>query len=95
VKTELVIYTRKDCCLCDEMKNVIHQVAAQTPLALEEIDVDGSPETQEKYGGEVPVLFINGRKAFKYRVTREELGKKLKVKGWWPRIFRFRRQSRG
>ena len=80
MKAELVIYTRKDCCLCDEMKNVIHQVAARTALALEEIDVDGAPEIQEKYGGEVPVLFINGRKAFKYRMTREELEKKLKVK---------------
>lgn len=87
MKAELVIYTRKDCCLCDEMKNVILQIAAQTPLALEEIDVDGAPETQEKYGGEVPVLFINGRKAFKYRVTREELEKKLKVKRWLPLRF--------
>jgi len=77
MKAELVIYTRKDCCLCDEMKAVIHQVAAHLPLVLEEIDVDGSPETQERYGAEVPVLLINGRKAFKYRVTRGELEKKL------------------
>jgi len=87
MKGQLVIYTRKDCCLCDEMKNVIHQVAAQTPLALEEIDVDGAPEIQEKYGNDVPVLFINGRKAFKYRVTREELEKKLNVKRWLPLGF--------
>jgi len=87
MKGQLVIYTRKDCCLCDEMKNVIHQVAAQTPLALEEIDVDGAPEIQEKYGNDVPVLFINGRKAFKYRVTREELEKKLNVKRWLPLRF--------
>jgi len=95
MKAELVIYTRKDCCLCDEMKNVIYQVGAHTPLALEEIDVDRSPETQEKYGSEVPVLFINGRKAFKYRVTREELENKLKVRGWWPLRFSPNRQSGG
>jgi len=87
MKGQLVIYTRKDCCLCDEMKNVIHQVAAQTPLALAEIDVDGSPETREKYGNDVPVLFINGRKAFKYRVTSEELEKKLKMKRCLPLRF--------
>ncbi|HJX10735.1 MAG TPA: glutaredoxin family protein [Candidatus Binatia bacterium] len=95
MKAELVIYTRKDCCLCDEMKAVIHQVAAHTPLALEEIDVDSAPETLEKYGNEVPVLFINGRKAFKYRVTRNELEKKLKVKGWWVLRFSSGRQSGG
>ena len=77
------------------MKAVIHQVAAQMPLGLEEIDVDGSPETQEKYGSEVPVLFINGRKAFKYRVTRGELEKKLKVRGGLLRGFSLKRQSRG
>ena len=91
----LVIYTRKDCCLCDAMKNVIHQVAAHMALTLEEIDVDGSPQTQEKYGSEVPVLFINGRKAFKYRVTRGELEKKLRVKRWLPLGFSPKRQSRG
>jgi glutaredoxin len=95
MKAELVIYTRKDCCLCDEMKAMIHQVGAHTPLALEEIDVDRSPETQEKYGSEVPVLFINGRKAFKYRVTREELGKKLKVQRWLPLGFSPKLRSRG
>lgn len=95
MKIALVIYTRKDCCLCDEMKAVIRQVAAQSPLALEEIDVDGAPEFQEKYGREVPVLFINGRKAFKYRVTRGELEKKLKGKGRWPLRFWPNRQSGG
>ena len=94
MKPALVIYTRKDCCLCDEMKAVIHRVAAHAPLALEEIDVDGSAETQEKYGGEVPVLFINGRKAFKYRVSRGELEKKLKVRGGLLRGFLPKLRSR-
>ena len=42
------------------------------------MDVDGSPELREKYGEEVPVLFIDGRKAFKYRVTEMELKKRLR-----------------
>jgi glutaredoxin len=78
MKPELRLYTRKDCCLCEEMKNALGQVAARIPFALEEIDVDTSAELREKYGGEVPVLFINGRKAFKYRLTTRELEKKLK-----------------
>lgn len=77
MKPALVIYTRRDCCLCDEMKEVIRQVAARRPLMLEEIDVDAAPESQKQYGSEVPVLFINGRKAFKYRVTPRQLERKL------------------
>jgi thiol-disulfide isomerase/thioredoxin len=75
----LVLYSRKDCCLCDEMKAVIRQVAQETPLAVEEIDIDSSADLQRKYGEEIPLLFINGRKAFKYRMTAKELAKRLKT----------------
>ncbi len=73
----LTHYTREGCCLCEEMKEVIRRVAQKTPLDLEEIDVDSTPGLVAEYGDEVPVLFIDGRKAFKYRVTVGELKKKL------------------
>jgi glutaredoxin len=78
MKLQLQIYTRKDCCLCEEMKSVIHEAKAPFPITLDEIDVDSSAELQVLYGDEVPVLFINGRKAFKYRVTARELQKRFK-----------------
>ena len=59
------------------MKAVIHKVAANLPLEIDEVDVDGSLELREKFADQVPVLFINGRKAFKYRVTERELESKL------------------
>ena len=74
---KLTLYSRKDCCLCDDMKAVIKNVAANLPLEIDEIDVDGSSELRANLGNEVPVLFINGRKAFKYRVTSAELTKKM------------------
>ena len=77
MKVELTLYTRKDCCLCEEMKEIIRRVAGSFPLTLQELDVDSSAELQEKYGDEVPVLFINGRKAFKYRVSAKELESRL------------------
>ena len=75
---QLTLYTRKDCCLCEEMKGVVGQVAGRLPLEMEEVDVDSAPDLQEKYGNEVPVLFINGRKAFKVRVTEKALKKRLR-----------------
>ena len=74
---EITLYTRKDCCLCDEMKEIVRKVAEEFPLDVRELDVDSAPDLQKKYGSEVPVLFINGRKAFKYRVTVGELRKRL------------------
>jgi hypothetical protein len=60
------------------MKTVIQQVAERTPLDLEEIDIDSSADLKQEYGEEVPVLFINGRKAFKYRLTARQLTARLK-----------------
>lgn len=77
MKLQLQIYTRQSCCLCEEMKNVVREAAIRFPLTLEETDIDTSAELQAVYGAEVPVLFINGRKAFKYRVTTRELKKRL------------------
>jgi hypothetical protein len=60
------------------MKAALSEVAARVPFALEEVDVDSDGELREKFGQEVPVLFINGRKAFKYRATAAELEQRLK-----------------
>lgn len=81
MKAQLRLYTRKDCCLCEEMKATLSRVADRVSFALEEIDVDTSPGLQAEYGSDVPVLFINGRKAFKHRLTAGELEKRLKREG--------------
>jgi glutaredoxin len=74
----LLLYSRVDCCLCDEMKTVIRRVAERTPIEVEEIDIDSSADLKRKYGEEVPVLFINGRKAFKHQVTARQLAARLR-----------------
>jgi glutaredoxin len=78
MKTTLILYTRNDCCLCEEMKEVVRRVAQSFALTVQESDVDSSAELREQYGTEVPVLLINGRKAFKYRVTAKELESRLR-----------------
>ncbi len=57
---------------------MVRDVAEEIPLEVEEVDVDSKPDLREKFGGEVPVLFIDGRKAFKYRVAARELKKRLR-----------------
>lgn len=74
----LTLYTRQGCHLCEEMKRILRQLAGEIAFEVEEIDVDGSADFREKFGEEVPVLFIDGRKAFKYRVTAGELRKQLR-----------------
>ena len=76
----LTLYSRQDCCLCDEMKAVIRSVSEQIPIELREIDIDADAGLRAQYDDEVPVLFIDGRKAFKYRATVVKLIRKLKRK---------------
>jgi len=42
-----------------------------------EVDVDSDPEIRRLYTDEVPVVFIDGRKAFKYRLDEKEFLRKL------------------
>ena len=74
------IYSRPGCHLCDEMKAVAERVARMVPLTLEEIDVSADAELEKRYGLEVPVLMIEGRKAAKYRVTDTELIRMLRAR---------------
>ena len=77
----LVLYTRPDCHLCEEMKEVLAEAAKDFPYTLAETNISGNPELEDRFGLEVPVLFINGRKAFKYRVTIKDLRNRMKREG--------------
>ena len=73
----LTILTRAGCHLCEEMAAVVEAVAAELPAIVEVRDVDADGELAARYGQEVPVLLVNGRKAFKYRVSARDLRRRL------------------
>ena len=76
-KPKVTLYTRAGCCLCDDAKRVLEAVRGRANFDLDEIDIDSNAELRRAYNDEVPVIAINGSKAFKYRVTEQELLKKL------------------
>ncbi len=69
---DVVVYSRKGCHLCDIVKEKLEQIQPQADFQWREIDIDADPELQQKYNDEVPVVFIDGRKAFKYRIDERE-----------------------
>lgn len=73
----VTLYTRPGCHLCDDARAVLEEVARERPFDLEVIDVNTSAELADRYGLEVPVVLIDGQKAFMYRVDREALRKQL------------------
>jgi hypothetical protein len=62
------------------MKAVIRRVAQSSPLQLEEIDISTSADLEERYGLEIPVLMVEGKKAAKYRIGEAELRKVLNAR---------------
>ncbi|MFN8627469.1 MAG: glutaredoxin family protein [Candidatus Binatia bacterium] len=77
----LALYSRPGCHLCDEMKAVIVPLVSEFGCSLDEIDISGQAELEARFGTEIPVLCVNGRKAFKYRVTEPELRRRLAREG--------------
>jgi hypothetical protein len=78
---ELILYTRDDCELCREMEEVIAGELPKFDARVQRIEIDGNSDLEARFGIEVPVLFVNDRKAFKYRCTPKELRKRLLREG--------------
>ncbi|HYY58643.1 MAG TPA: glutaredoxin family protein [Pyrinomonadaceae bacterium] len=77
-KAQVRLYTRAGCHLCEEAKREILAAGCAERYVLEEIDIDDDPALRERYGWEIPVITINGIKAFKYRLTSAEFRAKLR-----------------
>jgi hypothetical protein len=76
----LTVYSRPGCHLCDDMMSVIERVARRTAVTVEVIDISTDAELESRYGLEIPVLNVNGKKAAKYRVSEDELIRILRAR---------------
>ena len=77
---KVTLYTRAGCCLCDDAKRVLLDARRRAAFDYEEVDIDRDPALVAQYNDEVPVIAINGSKAFKYRLTMPEFLKKLEAR---------------
>jgi glutaredoxin len=74
---EVVVYSRKGCHLCEIVKESLVKLQKHSGFTWREIDVDSDAGVRRLYTDEVPVVFINGRKAFKYRMDEQDFLRKL------------------
>jgi len=77
MKPVVTFYTRKGCHLCDDAKRVVMEARGRAEFEFQEQDIDTDSELQRLYNEEVPVIAINGDKAFKYHVDLETFLKRL------------------
>ena len=74
----LTLYTRPGCHLCDSMKGVVDAVAGDAPVTLNQVDITGNIDLEQRFGTEIPVLVHQGRVVARARTTRAALVESLR-----------------
>jgi glutaredoxin len=75
--TEVIVYSEPGCCLCDDVKERLEVLQRSRTFSLRVVNILEDPQAYEKFTEEIPVVFINGRKAFKYYLNEQQFLKKL------------------
>ena len=71
VKVRVVLYTKRGCGLCEEMKAEMQNAGVDELYTLEEVDIEKDADLFARYRYEIPVLCVNGAEAFRHRLTAE------------------------
>jgi glutaredoxin len=68
-----VVYTAEGCSLCSRALEVVREVGEDVAIALEVVDIGGDPELETRYREHLPVIEIDGERAFTHFVDPEAL----------------------
>ena len=66
----VILYTRRNCSLCDKARAAI--AASGVAVDVTEIDIDTDALLHDLYTDHVPVIFVEGKEAFRHFVHPEE-----------------------
>lgn len=77
---EITLVEKAGCHLCHDALAHLEAVRREIPFRLVRREVDTTPEERTSLGGEVPVVFLDGKKLFKYRVDRDRLRTALRAR---------------
>jgi glutaredoxin len=64
--TELTLYSRLGCHLCEDMENLLPDYLGETGLSLNTIYIENNSELEELYGSLIPVLKAGNREICHY-----------------------------
>lgn len=74
---DVTLYTRPGCHLCEEAKAAIAPLLGEFGARLREVNIDQDVVLKERYGWDIPVIFIGQRKAAKHRVDLAQFRRQL------------------
>jgi glutaredoxin len=74
---EVVVLGAPGCHLCDVAKDLLAELSEELGYTVHEVDITGDAELERTYREQIPVVFVAGRKAFKYHVDPVELARRV------------------
>ena len=74
---DVTLYTRPGRHLCEEAKAAIAPVLREFGAVLREVNVDEDAVLKERYGWDIPVIFIGAHKAAKHHVDVAQFRRQL------------------
>jgi len=75
--TDVVLYGRPGCHLCDEARDVLLAIRAEHPFELAERDIEADDELLKRYLERIPVIVIDGVEAFELDFDHDALRRGL------------------
>ena len=76
---EVVIYSKPGCHLCDVVKARLERLRESIAFDLREVNILEDAASFEKFKEEIPVVFMNGRKSFKYRLDERDFERRAQA----------------
>jgi len=73
----VLLYHSAGCHLCERARDVVASVRVEVPFELEEIDITDNPALEAEYREWLPVVEIDGDRAFVYYVDEAAFRRKV------------------
>jgi glutaredoxin len=71
------LYHATGCTLCERALEVVRELREELGFELELVDIGGDPVLEGRYREEIPVVEVDGRRAFTYFVDADALRERL------------------
>lgn len=84
-----------DCTLCTDATEIIDRVRSDIPFEFKEVDICTNEDLLRRYKEDIPTVFINGKKVFKFKVDEAEFRKKTRKEIIKAGILKLRSKKEG
>jgi len=77
----VVLYHADGCHLCERARRIVGGVQAELGFSLTEVDITGDSGLEARYREWLPVVEIDGERAFTYHVHEDAFRRKVATRG--------------